>query len=618
MFRGAAGTVIATLLLLGASQAALAEKRVALVIGNASYSLAPLENPRNDADDVAAALKRLQFDVTERKDLRDFNQTVHAFEAAARDADVAFFFFSGHGVQIDKRGYLAPVDLKAESTSSALRELVAVQEVVSRIENAAKVSVIVLDACRDGPLQERLRRIAAERDKAAAPPKGLPPVSVAGGNTLLVYATGPGKTDGDGLGQRNSPFTESLLRNIEKPGLEIDAIFKRVAAEVLLATRGKQNPERLSRLQNELVLSPASVDAKAQPLGELAKLKEQLARLEALAASENRPGELAALKRRLGRLEADMQRKPQAEAAKSVKEALAAPVAENCLAVSGATGAEKPCIRPGSGESFKDCPDCPEMVIAPSGGFTMGSPKDEPTHDYDEAPRRRVSIAKPFAVGRFPVTRGEWARFVDSTGYKTDGGCRTWTGGAWEENQSASWRSPGFVQDDTHPAVCLNWEDANAYAGWLSKRTGKSYRLLSEAEYEYVARAGTTAPFWWGASIAPDEANYDGNNMYAGGGSKGEYRAKTVPVKSFKPNPWGLYQVHGNAWSWVKDCWRDTYEGAPADGSAWTGGDCRNRILRGGSWINTPRNLRSANRFWSLSGHRNNDIGFRLAKTLSP
>ena len=155
-------------------------------------------------------------------------------------------------MQIDKRGYLAPVNLKAESESSALRELVAIQEVVSRIENAAKVSVIVLDACRDSPLQERLRRIAVEKNKALIPPKGLPPLSVIGSNTLIVYATVPGETASDGTG-RNSPFTASVLRHIETPGLEVELMFKRVTADVLKDTGGKQQPERLSRLQTELV-----------------------------------------------------------------------------------------------------------------------------------------------------------------------------------------------------------------------------------------------------------------------------------------------------------------------------------------------------------------------------
>ena len=234
---------------------AFAEKRVALVIGNSAYALAPLGNPKNDAHDLAAALKRLEFEVTEQEDLgiTAFDDALDGFITKAKEADVALFFFSGHGVQIDKRGYLAPIDVKAETESSTLRELVAIQDVVSRIENSAKVSIIVLDACRNSPLQERLRRVVVERDKGLAPAKGLPPPSVVGSNTLVVYATAPDETASDGTG-RNSPFTAALLANLESPGLEIELMFKRVTANVLRETCGKQQPERLSRLQTELIL----------------------------------------------------------------------------------------------------------------------------------------------------------------------------------------------------------------------------------------------------------------------------------------------------------------------------------------------------------------------------
>ncbi len=248
--------ILAAWLLAFAGHAASAEKRVALVVGNSNYEIAPaLSNPRNDAADIAAALKRLNFEVTLGLDLTvaQFDNSVDAFTAAAKDADVALFFYSGHGVQIDKRGYLAPVNVKIESESSALRELVAIQEVVSRVERAAKVSVVVLDACRDSPLQERLRRVAKEQSKELVPPKGLPPVSVVGSNTLIVYATVPGETASDGSG-RNSPFTGSLLDHIETPGLAVEIMFARVTADVLRKTGGKQQPERYSRLQTELVL----------------------------------------------------------------------------------------------------------------------------------------------------------------------------------------------------------------------------------------------------------------------------------------------------------------------------------------------------------------------------
>jgi formylglycine-generating enzyme required for sulfatase activity len=152
---------------------------------------------------------------------------------------------------------------------------------------------------------------------------------------------------------------------------------------------------------------------------------------------------------------------------------------------------------------------------------------------------------------------------------------------------------------------------------WLSKKIGKPYRLLSESEWEYAARAGTTTPFWWGSTISTSQANYNGNYTY-NNGPKGEYRIGTVPVDSFAPNAFGLYNVHGNVYQWVEDCYADSYAGAPVDGSAKTTGDCNERVLRGGSWSDLPRYLRAANRIRNDPDVRDNGIGFRLARTLNP
>jgi formylglycine-generating enzyme required for sulfatase activity len=178
-----------------------------------------------------------------------------------------------------------------------------------------------------------------------------------------------------------------------------------------------------------------------------------------------------------------------------------------------------------------------------------------------------------------------------------------------------SWRDPGFGQDDSHPVVCVNWEDAKAYAKWLSQKTGKDYRLPSEAEWEYACRAGTQAPFWWGSPISTAQANYDGSHAL-GGGETGEWLRKTVPVKSFQPNPWGLYQVHGNVWEWCEDCWNGDYHNAPRDGSARSAGDCGQRVFRGGSWGNDPRDLRAAQRYMGAHEVRNRFVGFRVARTI--
>jgi formylglycine-generating enzyme required for sulfatase activity len=288
-------------------------------------------------------------------------------------------------------------------------------------------------------------------------------------------------------------------------------------------------------------------------------------------------------------------------------------------------GAPSGWFLPGAGQAewFKDHEAGPEMVIVPAGSFTMGSPDDEPERESwqagTESPRREVTIAQPFAVARHAITRGQFAAFVTATGHEIREGTYAWKDEQWVHDPKASWRAPGFLQDDSHPVVCINWDDAKAHAVWLSQTTGKPYRLLSEAEREYVARAGTTTPFWWGSSITPAQANYHGTFIYKGGGSKGEWQKSTVPVGSFEANPWGLYNVHGNVWEWCEDVWHDNYSGAPVDGRAWLqGGDASRRVVRGGSWGVDPQFLRAAYRGRNSSGGRSNGIGFRLARTLNP
>jgi formylglycine-generating enzyme required for sulfatase activity len=272
---------------------------------------------------------------------------------------------------------------------------------------------------------------------------------------------------------------------------------------------------------------------------------------------------------------------------------------------------------PGNGKSewFKDHPLAPEMVVIPKGQFVMGSPTGEEGRFDDEGPQVNVTIASPFAVSRYAVTRGEFSAFVNEKGLDMSGGAFVWNGKQWKQDPKRSWRDPGFAQDDSHPVVCVNWHDAEAYTKWLSEKTGKPYRLLSEAEWEYAARAGTQTPFWWGSSISPEQANYDCNYTF-GGGPKGEWLQSTVPVSRYQPNPWGLYQVHGNVSEWCEDCWNERHSGAPADGSARTTGDCGLRVLRGGSWDYVPQSLRAARRDRNYSGLRINGIGFRVARTL--
>ena len=201
------------------------------------------------------------------------------------------------------------------------------------------------------------------------------------------------------------------------------------------------------------------------------------------------------------------------------------------------------------GARLRDCEACPELVVVPSGSFTMGSPDSEWGRFNNEGPQRRVTITEPFAVGVYEVTFGEWDACVSA------GGCNGY------QPHGEGWGRGG------RPVINVSWGDARAYVTWLSQRTGNHYRLLSESEWEYVARAGTMEPFHTGATISADQANYDSSYTY-GSGQKGRYRGRTVQVGTFSPNAFGLHEVHGNVWEWTQDCWSEDYTGAPADSRA--------------------------------------------------
>jgi formylglycine-generating enzyme required for sulfatase activity len=245
-----------------------------------------------------------------------------------------------------------------------------------------------------------------------------------------------------------------------------------------------------------------------------------------------------------------------------------------------------------AGESFRDCAGCPEMVVVPAGSFTMGSPASELGHRNDEGPQHRVALPKALAVGKYEVTFAEWDVCL------ADGGC-----GAYRPHDEGWGRG-------NRPVIYVSWNDAQSYVSWLSRKTGKQYRLLSEAEWEYAARAGTTTAYYWGSEVGQKQANglFDVQSWA---------HARTAPVGSFPPNGFGLYDMLGNVWEWVEDCYHYNYAGAPSGGEVWTGGGCSalGRVQRGGSWDNVPTGLRSAERVWNPADIRANYGGFRLART---
>ena len=257
---------------------------------------------------------------------------------------------------------------------------------------------------------------------------------------------------------------------------------------------------------------------------------------------------------------------------------------------------------------FHDCSDCPAMIALAPGRFLMGSPPQEAGRSEAEGPVHEVVIQHGFAIGQFDVTLAEFRIFARATRYQTD-------------DQKCDWRAPKFKgvplqQAANEPVVCVNWHDAQAYVAWLGARTGKPYRLPSEAEWEYAARAGSTTSRPWGDTLGRDDANY-GTDACCGAFASGRDRwLYTSPVGAFAPNRFGLHDVLGNVWQWTQDCGSESYAGAPIDGSARLSGDCDYRMVRGGAWFQAPESLRSASRAADRADFRISDIGFRVARSL--
>ena len=265
------------------------------------------------------------------------------------------------------------------------------------------------------------------------------------------------------------------------------------------------------------------------------------------------------------------------------------------------------------------------MTAIPGGSFEMGSLENEVGRYANEGPAHHVAVRR-FFISTAPITRAEFETFVKDTGYDAGAGCWTLTKAGEMAIQSGyDWRNPGYPQEQSHPAACINWHDARAYVEWLSRKSGKPYRLPTEAEWEYAARAGSATARYWGDG--PEHACTYGNVWDRSAKNKVPVRstsaihdcddgfAYTSPVAMFKPNSFGLYDMLGNVLQWTSDCLHHNYEGAPGDGSAWVGGDCSYHVVRGGAWSSQPRVVRSAARNFIPAGIRNLVVGVRVVRS---
>jgi formylglycine-generating enzyme required for sulfatase activity len=501
--------------------------RLALVIGNANYpgSSVPLATTIKDARALAEELRRSDFQVDLKENLNkeEMRRAIDSFLGNIRNGTTALLYFSGLGIQVARQTYLIPVGAPIWTESDVRRDGFNVDDLVAEMDRkGAKVKLVIIDASRNNPIEQRFR----------LPQTGLAAINTPDG-TLAIATTAPGKVGNDTTPIKDDDtgaatlFASELIKQIRIPDLNAEEAFGRARSAISRASNGKHVPWVSSTLVERFAFKKAPLPPPV---------------ITPPPPSPSPPP-------------------PSPPSPPSP----APPIV----------------LKPG--DAFRDCPDCGELVVVPAGSFDMGS-----TSEFED-PVHRVTIAKPFAIGRREVTFTEWDSCAASGGCKTRLDDRGWGRG-------------------NRPALGVTWQEAKQFVSWLSKKTGQRYRLPSEAEWEYAARGGTTTSYWWGADIGSGQANC----RECGTGQP----QQTLPTGSYKPNPFGLYDTAGNLAEWVEDCWNDDYQGAPNDGSAWTAGQCRLRVLRGGAFDSQARYLRSASRFRYDTNVRFFANGFRVLREL--
>ncbi|MBN8475893.1 SUMF1/EgtB/PvdO family nonheme iron enzyme [Sulfuritalea sp.] len=621
------------------------EARVALIIGNSDYKSAPLENPANDAADLANALEKQGFKVLVRENVgeRGLKEAVDVFARHLKQGGIGLFFFAGHGIQLKDQNFLLPVDIGFDSEADITFKSVSAEYVLSRMAEAGnRINVVILDACRNNPFQQARKNVS----------KGLGVMNVgrAEKGTFIAYATSPGATAADGTG-RNGLYTKHLLRSLETRDSDIDKVFGRVRTGVVQDTGGDQVPwtsssvigsfhfdlvEDMAALRGATQPAAARHEAAAEaatapydPVQERAyweRIKDSRVAADFVGYLEKFSGAPRAAYARWmatkygGVVPAIAARPAPVTSPEPERLALATPSPPPQLpagsALSGAI--------PSPGTVIHDCAECPELVAVAPGEYTMGSGPKERLREPDEEPAHRVRVATSIAVGKYEVTRGQYSAFVKETGREQKPGCHSTRGGVFHKNPKATWQNPGFEQKDDDPVVCVSWDDAQAYLAWLGKKTAKQYRLLNESEWEYVARAGTTGSRHWADADQAATCRYasvaDTTFKSVSPGAPlfpcSDGFAFTAPVGRFPANPFGIHDLLGNAWEWTEDCWNEGYAGAPALAAPRLTGSCAERVFRGGAWNSAPSTVRAAYRDRGSKDERHDNLGFRAARSL--
>jgi len=558
----------ATVTAFGQNAPAETPRRVALVIGNGSYPQSPIGSLPADARAFADVLRDDGFDVVYAENARrtEMEAAIGVFTRKLGWGVTAVVYYGGHAVQYQDRNFLLAIDSKIATEADARTEGIDIDLILDPlIVSRPAGCVVILDAARKNPWQQivsgRVRGLAHQ-----------PPIH----GLTVIYPVAPGEVVGDAPRSANL-FAVELIKSVKVPGLSFKEVFRRVRTAVAQATRDQQVPSESSPSPDDLVISSTRKTAATPAPPVRAADPVELGFWDTIKGSDN-PADFKAY------LDSYPDGPFAATARSRLQQIETRTVTKPAVPEQPAAASQPAVPQPAASQAaIRDCPQCPEMVLIAAGAFEMGS-----TEMFDfEAPVHQVSIRKPFYIGRREVTFEEWDACI------AEGGCK----------QRPDDRGLGRAR---RPAIDLDWDDAKGYTAWLSQKTGHTYRLPSESEWEYVARAGSTTTYPWGKTVDKDKANCIGCTT--------DPLKKAVDTGSFKPNAFGIYDMTGNAAEWVEDCWNDNYRGAPADGSAWTKPQCRERVLRGGSFNNDPRYLRSAARFKYDHDVRFYTNGFRVVR----
>lgn len=611
-------------------------KRVALIIGNSEYkNTSRLTNPVNDAEDISTALKGFGFEVIILKNgtRRQMTEKLSEFSQKIENAGAALVYYAGHGAQIRGANYLLPIDANTDTEAAIMDESISLNRVLDELEGGrGRVNIVMLDACRNNPITGKFRSATRGLAAPTAQPKG----------TVVVYATDPGNTAEDG-GGRNGTFTSGLLKAFKGKDLSLDGVLTTASEEVERASGNKQTPyvngpkpiQKQFFFAGNITVNPGSAQVESEFWSSI-KSSTDVADFEAYLKQFPQGTFKVLAENAIRRLRTNTNTNTansNNNGQTNYNIASSNTTSNNTVASNYTNNIGGKRYSPG--QVFQDCKYCPSMVAIAPGSYLRGSPSTEANRKESEGPVQKVSILYPIAVGQKEISVEEFSYFVNATGYKTEAtvdgyGCSVWNGNKYEYKSEFNWQKPNFPQGTRHPVVCVSWNDANAYVSWLSKESGgERYRLLTEAEWEYAARAGTQTRYFWGDgkdnSITCQYANsFDttaiktipGLGQYTGAFCNDGY-AYTSPVASYRPNQFGLYDMHGNVAEWVQDIWHENYVGSPTNGRAWLeGGDTQRHVQRDGPWGNAPNDMRAAYRLGGFTTGRSETIGFRVARNL--